>query len=85
MSKYKIKELGSMKKIASSLTPQDVQKLQIILNIPSAIVEKMGIDALDYLCTLKQSHFQMEMKMFIDALRSIGRADLIPFAKDHHG
>ena len=82
MSQINLKELGSMREIATSLTPQNVQKLQTILNIPSAIVEKTGTHALDFLYALKYSSVKIERTKFLDALASIGRPDLIPFANE---
>ena len=66
--------------LASSLTPDNVNQLQIILGIPYAIIEKTGTDAIDFLFSLKSDFKEFRTALFHEALRSIGRADLIPIA-----
>ena len=70
-----------MKEIATSLTTENVQQLQTILKVPSAIVEKTGTEPLVFLDALRFDYPQFDSIKFLDALGSIGRYDLIPFAQ----
>ena len=81
MSQINVKEIGTMNEIAKSLTPQNVKQLQTILEIPSGIVERTATEPLDFLYALKFGGFQFEPAIFLDALQSIGRSDLIPIAQ----
>ena len=81
MSQINVKEIGTMNEIAKSLTPRNVKQLQTILEIPSAIVERTGNEPLDFLYALKFGGLQFEPAIFLDALQSIGRSDLIPIAQ----
>ena len=55
--------------------------LQTLLGIPPAIIEKTGTDALEFLFSLKYGLVQFKPKMFLDALGTIGRHELIPLAE----
>ena len=81
MSQINVKEIGTMNEIAKSLTPRNIKQLQTILEIPSGIVERTGTEPLDFLYALKFGGFQLEPAIFLDALQSIGRSDLIPIAQ----
>ena len=81
MSQINYKDIEAMNEIATSLTPENVQQLQTILEFPSAIVEKTGTEPLYFLDTLRYDYPQFDPVKFLDALGSIGRPDLIPFAQ----
>ena len=81
MSQINFKDIKAMNEIATSLTPENVQQLQTTLEVPSAIVEKTGTEPLDFLDTLRYDFPQFDSVRFLDALGSIGRPDLIPFAQ----
>ena len=81
MSQINYKDFEAMNKIATSLTTENVQQLQTILKVPSAIVEKTGTEPLVFLDALRFDYPQFDSIKFLDALGSIGRYDLIPFAQ----
>ena len=81
MSQINYKDIEAMNEIATSLTPENVQQLQTILEVPSAIVEKTGTEPLVFLDALRFDFPQFDSVKFIDALGSIGRPELIPFAQ----
>ena len=81
MSQINVKEIETMNKIATSLTAQNIEMLQTLLCIPPAIIERTGTDPLEFLFSLKYGSVQFEHKMFLDALGTIGRPELIPFAE----
>ena len=41
MSQINYKDIEAMNEIATSLTPENIQQLQTVLEVPSAIVEKL--------------------------------------------
>ena len=73
-------ELKFLNKLVSSLTPDNVNRLQIILGIPYGIIEQTGTDPLEFLTSLKNDLKEFRTALFHEALRSIGRADLISIA-----
>ena len=81
MSQINFKDIEAMNEIATSLTPENVQQLQTILKVQSAIVEKTGTEPLVFLDTLRYDFPQFDSIKFLDALGSIGRHDLIPFGQ----
>ena len=81
MSQINYKDIEAMNEIATSLTPENVQQLQTILEVPSAIVEKTGTEPLVFLDALRFDFPQFDSVKFLDALGSIGRPELIPFAQ----
>ena len=81
MSQINYKDIEAMNEIATSLTPANVQQLQTILKVPSAIVEKTGTEPLVFLDALRYDFPQFDSIKLLDALGSIGRHDLIPFAQ----
>ena len=81
MSEINYKDIEAMNEITKSLKPGNVQQLQTILEVPSAIVEKTGTEPLVFLDTLRYDFPQFNSIKFLDALGSIGRHDLIPFAQ----
>ena len=81
MSQINYKDIEAMNEIAKSLTTANVQQLQNILKVPSAIVEKTVTEPLVFLDTLRYDFPQFNSIKFLDALGSVGRHDLIPFAQ----
>ena len=81
MSQINFKDIEGMNEIATSLTTENIQQLQTILEVPSVIVEKRGTESLVFLDTLRYDFPQFDSIKFQDALGSIGRQDLIPFAQ----
>ena len=81
MSQINYKDIEAMNEIATSLTPENIQQLQTILEVPSAIVEKTGTEPLVFLDALRSDFPQFDSVKFLDALGSIGRPELIPFAQ----
>ena len=81
MSQINVKEIETMNEIATSLTAQNIEMLQTLLGIPPAIIERTGTDPLEFLFSLKYGLVQFEPKMFLDALGTIGRRELIPLAE----
>ena len=81
MSEINYKDIEAMNEIATSLKTENVQQLQTILKVPSAIVEKTGTEPLVFLDTLRYDFPQFDPIKFLDALGSVGRHDLIPFAQ----
>ena len=81
MSQINVKEIETMNEIATSLTAQNIKILQTLLGIPPAIIEKTGTDPLEFLFSLKYGSAQFKPKMFLDALGTIGRPELIPLAE----
>ena len=81
MSQVNVKEIGTMNEIATSLTAQNIEMLQTLLGIPPAIIERTGTDASEFLFSLKYGLAQFKPKMFLEALGTIGRPELIPLAE----
>ena len=81
MSQINVKEIETMNEIATSLTVQNIEMLQTLLSIPPAIIERTGTDTLEFLFSLKYGLVQFKPKMFLDALGTIGRPELIPLAE----
>ena len=80
MSRAKIEEVRCMTELASSLTSENIHALQTTLNIPSAIVEQTGENAIDFLYSLKYDLPEFNSLNLVEGLRSIVRPDLIPLA-----
>ena len=81
MSQINVKEIETMNEITTSLTAQNIKILHTLLGIPPAIIEKTGTDPLEFLFSLKYGSAQFKPKMFLDALGTIGKPELIPLAE----
>ena len=64
--------------LANALTSENVQLLQEILLIPSAIVETTGTNALKFLNALRFEVNEFDPLQFIQSLETIQRPELIP-------
>ena len=80
MEKVNVQEIKSMNELAKSLTPDNVRTLQVILEIPSGIVEGTRTNPYDFINSLKFRFEALDPKIFHKALETISRPDLIPIA-----
>ena len=76
-----VEEVQFTNELVNSLTQEEVHRLQEMLKMPAAIVERVETNPTKFIYALKEEMDQFDPTEFINALDSINRPELIATAK----